>query len=179
MAGPAPSCRAGEVAFARGLVDARGGAPMRAAALLAGSVVAFTFACPGMLHAADNRLPDVSALQALAEKARHASLREQCYLYAQLVRGSTELADRKLAEGDSAAGTLALQSVELYATAMDVALAGDAKKLKDAEILLRESSFRLKAAMLASSIDDRPAMASALGKINAAESRVMGVVFAH
>ncbi len=152
---------------------------MRAAAVFAGPFLAFTFACPGLLLAADNGLPNVSALQALAEKAQHASLREQCFLYAELVRGSTELADRKLAEGDREAGALALKSVEAYAAAMDLALAADAKKLKDAEILLRESSFRLKAAMLASSIDDRPAMDSALRKINAAESRVMGAVFAH
>ncbi len=152
---------------------------MRASALLAGSFFALTLAYPSMLLAADNRFPDLSALQALAEKAQHANLREQCYLYAELVRGSTELANHKLAEGDSEAGALALKSVEAYAAAMDLALAADAKKLKDAEILLRESSFRLKAAMLASSIDDRPAMASALGKINAAESRVMGAVFAH
>ncbi len=58
-------------------------------------------------------------------------------------------------------------------------VAKDAKKLKDAEILLRESAFRLKAAMLASSIDDRPAMESALSRINATESKVMGAVFAH
>jgi hypothetical protein len=33
--------------------------------------------------------------------------------------------------------------------------------------------------MLAASIDDRPAMASALTRINAAETQVMSAVFAH
>lgn len=149
---------------------------MRVAAVVVCSVLALSTAT---VRAADNRPPDASALQSLAEKAQHAGLREQCYLYAELVRGSTELADRELAEGNSVAGAQALKSVETYAAAMDQALARDAKKLKDAEILLRESAFRLKAAMLASSIDDRPAMASALGKINASEARVMGAVFAH
>ena len=141
--------------------------------------LALTFLLPATLFAAAANPVDGPALQALADKAQHASLRDQCYLYAQLVRSNTELANRKLADGDGAASTLALHSVETYATALDVALAKDAKKLKDAEILLRESAFRLKAAMLASSIDDRPAMMSALSKINATEAKVMGAVFAH
>ncbi len=151
---------------------------MRETAVLACSVLALTLACTQPLRAADTRPLDPSTLESLAQKAQRASLKEQCYLYAELVRGSTELANRKVAEGDSAAAAKALQSVEAYAGAMDAALARDAKKLKDAEILMREASFRLKAAMLASSIDDRPAMASALGKINAAESKLMVAVFA-
>ena len=151
---------------------------MRMTALTACSVLALTLASTQPLRAADLRSLDASALDALAQKAQHAGLKEQCFLYAQLGRGSADLADRKMAEGDREAGGLALRSVETYASAMDAALARDAKKLKDAEILLREASFRLKAAMLASSIDDRPAMASALGKINAAESKLMVAVFA-
>ncbi len=152
---------------------------MRMLPVLACSVLSISLfsACP--LHAADDHLADATTLQTLAEKAQHASLRDQCYLYAQLVRGGTELANRELAAGDSAAGALALRSVETYTEAMDLVLARDAKKLKDAEILLRESAFRLRAAMLASSIDDRPAMASALTKVNAVEAKVMGAVFAH
>ncbi len=152
---------------------------MRVSAVFACSVFALTLTSTPSLRASDERPFDTSMLHALEEKAQHASLKEQTYLYAQLVRGSTEIANKKLAEGDSEAGTLALKSVELYTAAMDAALARDAKKLKDAEILLRESAFRLKAAMLASSIDDRPAMASALAKINAAELKMMEAVFAH
>ncbi|RRA47183.1 hypothetical protein [Acidipila sp. EB88] len=129
--------------------------------------------------AANEPRVDSSTLRALAEKAEHASLRDQCFLYAQLVRNGTELADSELAEGDSEASALALRSVEAYTGMLDTALAGDAKKLKDAEILLRESAFRLKAAMLASSLEDRPALASALVKINASEAKVLGAVFAH
>ncbi len=152
---------------------------MRVSTGFACSILAITLYNAPQLRASDDRLFDSSVLQALEAKAQHASLKEQTYLYAQLVRGSTELANKKLAEGDSEAGALALRSVEAYTVAMDAALARDAKKLKDAEILLRESAFRLKAAMLASSIDDRPAMASALAKINAAEVKMMEAVFAH
>ena len=129
-------------------------------------------------RAADYKPLDSTALQSLADKAHRAGLREQAYLYAQLVRGSTEMAEQKMVSGDREAGATALRAVEMYAAALDEAVAHDTKKLKDAEILLRESAFRMKAAMLASSIDDRPAMASALSRINATESRLMGAVFA-
>ncbi len=130
-------------------------------------------------RAVEPRALDQNTLQALAEKAGHASLRDQCYLYAELVRGSTELANSEIAAGDSTASTATLHAVETYTVSLDAALLKDAKKLKDAEILLRESAFRLNAAMLASSIADRPAMASALTRINAVEAHVMGAVFAH
>ena len=134
---------------------------------------------PVASQASDVTHLDVSALQVLAEKADHAALRDQCFLYAELVRGSTELANSELASGDREAAGRSLQLVETYTASLDKALAMDAKKLKDAEILLRESAFKLHAAMLAASIDDRPAMASALTRIDAVETRVMSAVFAH
>ena len=135
--------------------------------------------CPSVLFATDTTPANTVDLQVQADKAQHAHLRDQCYLYAQLVRSATELANRELAAGNSEASALALRSVENYAGALDAAVASDAKKLKDAEILLRESAFRLKAAMLAASINDRPAMAAVLSKVNATEAKIMGVVFAH
>ncbi len=143
------------------------------------AALTLTLLVPPTLYAADAHPVDETSLKSLAEKAEHASLRDQCYLYAQLIREGTEFANQRLAAGDSAAATAALHSVELYAAALDTSLARDGKKLKDAEILLRESSFKLKAAMLAASIDDRPAMDSALAKVNAVEVRVMGTVFSH
>ncbi len=142
---------------------------------------AFTAALltPVSLLAADDRPIDAATLQALATKAERAGLRDQCYLYAQLVRDTTELANHEFASGDSAAAALALHAVEVYTVSLDTALAKDTKKLKDAEILLRESAFKLRAAMLAASLDDKPAMTSALTKINAVETKVMGAVFEH
>ena len=145
---------------------------------LLGPLTLALFAVP-CSFASDHLTLDAPALSAMADKAQHAGLRDQCYLYAELVRANTELANRELAAGDSTEAAHALHAVETYAAALDTALGKDAKKLKDAEILLRESAFHLKAAMLASSIDDRPAMASALTKIDAVETRVMGTVFAH
>ncbi len=141
------------------------------------SVLFFSFALAVPVYAADYRPLDSAALQALADKAEHAGQKEQAYLYAQLVRGSTEIAGTSLAKGDTQTGNHALSSVIAYAEALDAAVAHDAKKLKDAEILLRESAFRMKAAMLATSLEDRPAMAAALSRIDAVESRLMGAVF--
>ncbi len=141
-------------------------------------LIPLLFVAAPMARAADFRPLDPAALQALADKAQHAAAREQLYLYAELVRSSTETAGNSLASGDVKAGNSALISVLAYASALDSAVIHDAKKLKDAEILLRESAFRLKASMLATAVEDRPAMAAALGKINAAEAKVMSAVFA-
>lgn len=152
---------------------------MRMSLAVSLTVLNLALFAPLAAQAADDRPLDAAALQALAEKAQHAGLRDQCYLYARLVRDGTELADRDLADGDKAAGAMMLHSVRAYAAALDTALAKDTKKLKDAEILLRESAFHLKAAMLAASIDDRPMMADALGAIEAAQAKTMAAVFAH
>ncbi len=146
---------------------------------IAMAALMLTLCVPAASRAADITHLDMPGLQALAEKASHAAQRDRCYLYAELVRGSTELANSQLATGDREAAGRTLQLVEAYTGSLDAALAQDAKKLKDAEILLRESAFRLHAAMLAASIEDRPAMAAALTRIDAVETRVMGAVFAH
>jgi hypothetical protein len=129
---------------------------------------------------AEQRIVDplVSTVHALVQKAESASLNDRCYLYAKAVRLTTDLADAQVASGNSQAATLALASLQAYTVALETALTEKDKKLKDAEILLRESSFRLNSAMLAASLEDRPAMAAALAHVNAAEVRVMGAVFA-
>ncbi len=142
------------------------------------AVLAFALLTAAPLYAADYRPLDPVALQALTDKAEHAAQKEQVYLYAQLVRHHAEIAGSSLAAGDTQTGNHALSSLIAYAEALDSAFAHDAKKLKDAEILLRESAFRMKAAMLATAVEDRPAMAAALTKINAAEAKVMSAVFA-
>jgi hypothetical protein len=120
-----------------------------------------------------------SDVDVLIQKAKSAEQRDRCYLYARAVRLTADLAEAQVASGDREAANRALLSLESYTSSLETGLSGKDKKLKDAEILLRESAFRLKAAMLGASIDDRPAMASALEHVNAAESQVMGAVFAH
>ena len=140
------------------------------------ATLAIAFCCPALCGA--EQPPDTTFLSHLEQKVEQASLRDRCYLYAQLIRGLTEAASYEAAIGDRAAIQLSLTEIHKYSTLLMDGLSSDTRKLKDAEILLRESAFRLRAAMHASSADDRTEMASAVDDLDGAETRVMRAVFA-
>ena len=60
---------------------------------------------------------------------------------------------------------------------MNVAAA--AKRLKNAEILMRHTAFRLKEIMLGASLDDRPTLESTLKQLDQVEGEMMVQVFKH
>ena len=122
---------------------------------------------------------DAAAIAHLAEKAALADVRDRPYLYARLVRAGTDLAGREMGNGDTEQAADALRSVENYANALDISLDARARKLREAEILLRESAFSLRSELKSASLEDRPAMAEALKQIDDAEAKVMEAVFEH
>ena len=130
---------------------------------------------PSLFAAADREF-DPQTLTVLQGKAEHASLRDQCYLYAQLMRGMTEVASHQLVAGEpEAAATLA--SVERYAMLLDTGLGRDTKKVKDAQILMRQTALRLKGVLSAAALEDRPAIEHTLQQLDKLESRLMTQVF--
>lgn len=153
--------------------------PIVSPLLMAHAAMAQTAGSTGDAAQAAPRSSVESDVEVLIQKAKSAEQRDRCYLYARAVRLTTDVAEAQVASGDREAAGRALHSLETYTASLETELTGNDKKLKDAEILLRESAFRLKAAMLGASIDDRPAMASALEHVNAAELQVMGAVFTH
>jgi hypothetical protein len=58
-------------------------------------------------------------------------------------------------------------------------MANDTKRLKNAEILMRHTSFRLKELMYGASIDDRPLMQATLKQLDQVQSELMLQVFRH
>jgi hypothetical protein len=152
---------------------------MRISSALSVAALPLALLSPIALRAADSTPIDPTTMQVLLVKAQHAGLRDQCYLYARLVHDGTEVAAQDIASGDRAEAAHMLVAVEGYAASLNLAMVENTKRLKEAEILLRESAFHLRSAMLASALEDRPAMASALKSIDAAESKTMVAVFAH
>jgi hypothetical protein len=129
------------------------------------------------LFAAADRDFDPQTLIVLQGKAEHASLRDQCYIYAQLMHGMTEIASHQLAAGQPGEAAATLASVEHYATLLDTGLARDTKKVKDAEILMRQTALRLKGALSAAALEDRPVVEHTLQQLDKLESRLMTQVF--
>jgi hypothetical protein len=85
-----------------------------------------------------------TALAALHAKADQAQPRDRCFLYAELVSHVTDLAAKQFNFGEAGQASQALQLVRRYAEKVHAGVTDDSKKLRDAELIMRRASFRLK-----------------------------------
>jgi hypothetical protein len=127
--------------------------------------------------AIDDKAPDAQSIAALELKANQAGPREQCFLYAELVHQMIEFSSAQYAAGeiDKAADTL--KHVNVFAQKIHMAVANDEKRLKNAQILLRHTAFRLTELLHASSIEDRPLVEQTLSQVNQIQTETMMQVF--
>ncbi len=126
---------------------------------------------------ADDKLMDMQSIEALEARASAAQPREQCFLYAELVHQMTEVSARQYASGDVEHATGMLKRIQLLAQKIHLSTAGNDKRMKDAEILLRHTAFRLNELLHGSSFEDRPMVEAALTDVNQAQSEAMMAVF--
>lgn len=131
---------------------------------------------PGALGA-DEKIPDPQAIAALEQRASTATPREQCFLYAELVHEMTELAGRQLSAGDVEHASGTLRAVRDYAAKIHMGVADDSKRLKNAEILVRHTAFRLKDILSAASLEDRPTLDATLKQLDQVQAELMVQVF--
>jgi hypothetical protein len=125
----------------------------------------------------DNKPLDMQSIQALEARALLAQPREQCFLYAELLHQMTELSQRQYAAGDVTNATDMLKHVQQIAQKVHLVMAANDKRLKNAEILLRHTAFRLNEMLHGSSFEDRPLLEATLTKVNQAENEAMMQVF--
>jgi hypothetical protein len=118
-----------------------------------------------------------TALAALQAKADQAQPRDRCFLYAELVNQMTDLAGHQLNSGDSGQASETLKLVQRYAEKIHVGVADDSKKLKDAELLMQRTSFRLKDILSEASYEDRQALEATLKQLNQVQAQLMTQVF--
>jgi hypothetical protein len=142
---------------------------------LAVSALAFNLSCL-CAYAVDDRIVDPQAMAALMAKADQAQPKEQCFLYAELVHQMTELAGQQLSAGDQRASET-LHLVQKYAEKIHMGVAADGKKMKNAEELMRHTSFRLAGILNAASYDDRQALQATLKQLEQVQTELMMQVF--
>jgi hypothetical protein len=130
-------------------------------------------------YAATEKLPDAQALLSLEARAAQASPKEQCFLYAEIVHDMTEIAGQQLSAGDISHAAATLKAMRNYADKIHMGLAEDSRKLKNAEILIRHTSYRLNEILHSASLDDRPTLESALDQLNKVQAELMMQVFKH
>jgi len=145
--------------------------PLAVLALLA---VATAPACASGI---DDKTFDQQSIDALEVKASQAQPREQCFIYAEIVHEMTELSLQQYAAGDEEKATDLLKQIQKLAHKIHLSMSDDNKRLKNAEILLRHTAFRLTEMLHSSSFEDRSLVAQTLAQVNQAQNEAMLGVF--
>jgi len=125
----------------------------------------------------DNKIPDQQSINALEAKASLAQPREQVFLYAELVHQMTELSVRQYAAGDVEKAAELLRQVQRLTHKIHLSVADDNKRIRNAEILLRHTAFRLNEMLHSSSFEDQSLVAETLAGVNQVQSEAMLQVF--
>ena len=145
------------------------------ATTLAISALSISLSC-ARAFAIDERAIDPQTMAQLMMRADQALPRDQCFLYAELVHDMTELAGQQFIAGDVRASET-LKQVQKYAEKIHMGVAEDGKKMKNAEQLMRHTSYRLSNILNAASYDDRQALQATLKQLEQVQTELMMQVF--
>lgn len=124
-------------------------------------------------------LLDEQALTQLEQRAEQANPREQCFLYTELVSAMTEIAGKQILDGDTDRASVTLKKVAKYAEMIHMNLARDTKRLKNAEMLMHHTTYRLNEYLHRASSEDRPTLQAALKQLNQVQNELLTQVFNH
>jgi hypothetical protein len=114
-----------------------------------------------------------TALAELQTKADQAQPRDKCFLYAELVSQMTDLAGQQFKSGDSEQASETLKRVQRYAEKIHTGVADDSRKLRDAESLMRRTTFRLKGMLNKASYENRPDLEKTLKELSQIQTELM------
>jgi hypothetical protein len=134
-------------------------------------------AVPSFASSPDDKPIDQQSIQTLAARIPQAQPREQCFLYAELIHQMTEFSMKQYAAGDVDKATDLLKQIQDLTHKLHLSMGDKDKRLKNAEILLRHTAFRLTELLHNSSTDDREVVEATLAQVNRAESEAMLQVF--
>jgi hypothetical protein len=138
-----------------------------------------TFCTPVLASSIDENIPDAQAITQLELRAQQANPRDQCFLYAELVHTMTELAGKQMISGDIDQASATLKKVEHYATLIHMNLANDSKRLKNTEMLMHHTTYRLGEYLHKASGEDRPTLQATLKRLDQVHDELLAQVFAH
>lgn len=149
----------------------------REAGLILVSLV-FLFPFTSTARASNEEAPlDAATLLQMEQRAETAQPRDQCYMFAEVLHGLTELAGRQIAAGDEENAATTLTRLDSVAQKMEKSSAANAKRLKNAEMLLEHITRRLTDMAHVASADQRSATQAALKNIDHLHTQVLAVLF--
>ncbi|HTZ59927.1 MAG TPA: hypothetical protein VMB49_17585 [Acidobacteriaceae bacterium] len=127
--------------------------------------------------AVDEKIADPQAMAALMAKADSAQPKEQCFLYAELVHQMTELAGQEYSAGEDDRASATVHLIQKYTQKIQMGVANDGKKIKNAEELMRHTSFRLSGILNSASYEDRQLLQVTLKQLEQVQTELMMQVF--
>lgn len=132
-------------------------------------------------HAATNDeiILTPEALAQLELRASEANPREQCFLYTELVHSMTIKAGKEISDGDDEQAAVTLKQVNHYAHLIHINLARDTKRLKDAQVLMHRTTYRLGQFMHLVSGDDKQSVQDTLKQLDQVNEELLTQVFQH
>ena len=149
---------------------------MRSVAVVA-VLLSAALSVPACAASLDDKSPDQATINALEMRAEQAQPREQCFLYAQLVHEMIEFSAQQYAAGDVDNATSLLKKAQEFTHKITSALAVNDKKLKDAQILLRHTAYRLTELLHSGNSQDQELVQQTLTQLNQAQNDAMLQVF--
>ena len=132
-----------------------------------------------VLAAAADQAYTPEALQQLEQRASEAKPREQCFLYTELVHIMTEKAGKEINDGDTEQAAATLKQVDKYAHLIHLNLARDTKRLKSAEMLMHNTTYKLGQYLHLVSGDDQAVVKDTLKQLNQVNDELLAQVFNH
>ncbi len=132
---------------------------------------------PAFAASPDDKAINQETISALEARIPQAQPREQCFLYAQLIHDMTEFSLKQYAAGDVEKANSLLKQIQTLTHKMHLRVAENDKRLKNAQILLRHTAFRLTEMLHSSNYEDRPLVQATLAQVNKAQDETMLEVF--
>jgi hypothetical protein len=127
----------------------------------------------------DSNLPDAQALAQLELRAQQAGPRDQCFLYTELVHTMTEIAGKQMLNGDIDKASDTLKKVNHYAQLIHMDLASNSKRIKNAEMLMHHTTYRLTEYLRKASGDDQDTLKATLQQLDKVHDELLAEVMKH
>ena len=141
--------------------------------------LSLVFCTPTYASSIDENLPDAQMLAQLELRAQQAGPRDQCFLYTELVHTMTEIAGRQMLNGDIEQATNTLKQVNHYAQLIHIDLAGNSKRIKNAEMLMHHTTYRLSEYLHKASNEDQDTLKATLKQLNQVHEELLAEVLKH
>jgi hypothetical protein len=124
-------------------------------------------------------IPTPEALAQLQQRAAQAKPSEQCFLYSELVHGLTQQAAAQIAADDTGLATASIRQIDQVVPLIQHNLTRNSKRLKDSELLLQDTTYRLSQMLHLLDGDDQATVQDTLKQLDKLNDEMLTQVFTH